>query len=307
MARGHRVADTGCQREPRIFSMSSLSLGIYAHWRKPGAEACLRALLHELSLHGASVLVEEQAARLVGQSGHTLSELYQRVDIFVALGGDGTLLRLVRDLRGKMKPVMGINFGSLGFLTCFGGPEFAVAARSLAMGDYRVDERTLLEASIERKGKTIYSQIGLNDVVVTRGERSRLVRLNLFIDQTHLTEYNADGLIIATSTGSTAYSLSAGGPIVMPNSGVFVVTPICPHVLTNRSVIVSNTSTTRLLPSSGEQELSASVDGQESMQLSSNDVVTVRPAEEKLPLLLPKHLTFADILGAKLRWSGTAI
>ncbi len=287
--------------------MSSVSLGIYAHWQKIGAAASLRALLHELSSYNVAVFVEEKAAKLVGQPGHSLDELYHRVDLFVALGGDGTLLRLVRDLRGRMKPIMGINFGSLGFLTCFGGPEYAVAAKALAKGDYRVDERTLLEASIERKGAEIYSQIGLNDVVVTRGERSRLVRLNLFIDQTHLTEYNADGLIIATSTGSTAYSLSAGGPIVMPNSGVFVVTPICPHVLTNRSVIVSNKSTIRLLPSSGEQQLSVSVDGQESMQLSSNDAVTVRPADEKLPLLLPKKLTFADILGTKLRWSGSAI
>jgi NAD+ kinase len=286
--------------------MSSLSLGIYAHWQKIGAAASLRDLLQELSSHNVDFLVEERAAKLVGQPGHSLDELYHRVDLFVALGGDGTLLRLVRDLRGRMKPVMGINFGSLGFLTCFGGPEYAAAAKAISMGDYRVDERTLLEASIERNGKAIYSQIGLNDVVVTRGG-SRLVRLNLFIDQTHLTEYNADGLIISTSTGSTAYSLSAGGPIVMPNSGVFVVTPICPHVLTNRSVIVSNKSTIRLLPSSGEQQLSVSVDGQESVQLSSEDAVTVRPADEKLPLLLPKILTFADILGAKLRWSGSAI
>jgi NAD+ kinase len=287
--------------------MSSLSLGIYAHWQKVGAAASLRDLIQELSAHDVDYLVEEKAAKLVGQPGYSLDELYHRVDLFVALGGDGTLLRLVRDLRGKMKPVMGINFGSLGFLTCFAGPEYAAAAKAIAMGDYRVDERTLLEASIERNGKAIYSQIGLNDVVVTRGERSRLVRLHLFIDQTRLTEYNADGLIIATSTGSTAYSLSAGGPIVMPNSGVFVVTPICPHVLTNRSVIVSNKSAIRLLPSSGEQQLSVSVDGQESVQLSAEDAVTVRPAEEKLPLLLPKILTFADILGAKLRWSGSAI
>jgi NAD+ kinase len=287
--------------------MSSLSLGIYAHWRKSGAEASLRALLQELSRHNVKTLVEEQAAKLVGQTGHSLEELYDRVDLFVALGGDGTLLRLVRDLRGKMKPVMGINFGSLGFLTCFGGPEYAVAAKALATGDYRVDERTLLEVSIERRGKTILSQIGLNDVVVTRGEHSRLVRVDLFIDQTHLTQYNADGLIIATSTGSTAYSLSAGGPIVMPNSGVFVVTPICPHVLTNRSVIVSNKSTIRLLPSRGEQQLCVNIDGQESMQLHEGDIVAVRPANAKLPLLLPKDLTFADILGAKLRWSGSAI
>jgi NAD+ kinase len=287
--------------------MSSLSLGIYAHWRKTGAEASLRALLHELSRHGVSVLVEERAAELVGQPGHPLKELYHRVDLFVALGGDGTLLRLVRDLHGKMKPIMGINFGSLGFLTCFGGPEYAVAAKAIASGNYRVDERTLLKASIERNGQTILSQIGLNDVVVTRSERSRLVRLELFIDQTRLTEYHADGLIVATSTGSTAYSLSAGGPIVVPNSGVFVITPICPHVLTNRSVIVSNKSTIRLQPSQGEQQLSMSVDGQEFVQLQASDVVTVQHAHEKLPLLLPKDLTFADILGAKLRWSGTAL
>ena len=115
--------------------MSSVSLGIYAHWRKPGAAASLKALLHELSYHQAEVLVEEKAAKLIGRQGHSLDELYHRVDLFVALGGDGTLLRLVRDLRGKMKPIMGINFGSLGFLTCFGGPEFAMAAKALAMGD----------------------------------------------------------------------------------------------------------------------------------------------------------------------------
>src|SRR6202790_5247191 len=121
----------------------------------------------------------------------------------------------------------------------------------------------MLEASIERKGKTIYSQIGLNDVVVTRSERSRLVRLELFIDQTHLTEYNADGLIVATSTGSTAYSLSAGGPIVMPNSGVFVVTPICPHVLTNRSVIVREESVIEIEVSDQDDPVYLAVDGRD--------------------------------------------
>jgi NAD+ kinase len=202
---------------------------------------------------------------------------------------------------------MGINFGSLGFLTCFGGPEFAVAAKALATGDYRVDARTLLEGTIQRKGKTIFSQIGLNDVVVTRGERSRLIRVDVFIDETHLTEYNADGLVIATSTGSTAYSLSAGGPIVMPESAVFVVTPICPHVLTNRSVIVPHPSTIRLRQSHRAQRLAISIDGQEPVHLQSSDVVSIRAGREKLPLLLPKNLTFADILGTKLRWSGTAI
>ena len=158
-----------------------------------------------------------------------------------------------------------------------------------------------------RGGQRLARHIALNDAVISRGELSRLIKLNVTVDEATLSEYNADGLIISTSTGSTAYSLSAGGPIVMPNSGVFVVTPICPHVLTNRSVIVPNKSTIRLQPSQGEQQLSMSVDGQEFIQLHASDIVTVRHAHERLPLLLPKELTFADILGAKLRWSGTAI
>jgi NAD+ kinase len=287
--------------------MSSLSLGIYAHWRRPGAETSLKALLYELRQHGVNFLLEENAASLVGEPGQPLDELFSSVDLFVALGGDGTLLRLVRDLHGKTKPVMGINFGSLGFLTCFGGPEFAVAAKALATGDYRVDERTLLQGSVERKGKTVFSQLGLNDIVVTRGERSRLIRMDVFIDETHLTEYNADGLVIATSTGSTAYSLSAGGPIVMPESAVFVVTPICPHVLTNRSVIVPHRSLIRLQLSRPAQRLSVCIDGHEPVHIQSGDVVIVQAAREKLPLLLPKNLTFSDILGTKLRWSGSAI
>ena len=287
--------------------MSSVSLGIYAHWRKPGAETCLKALLNALRLYSIDVVLEENAANLVGEPGEPLDKVVSRVDLLVALGGDGTLLRLVRDLQGKRKPVMGINFGSLGFLTCFGGPEYAEAVKALATGDYRVDERTLLQGSIERKGKTIFSHLGLNDLVVTRGERSRLIRVDVFIGETHLTEYNADGLVIATSTGSTAYSLSAGGPIVVPGSAVFVVTPICPHVLTNRSVIVPQSSTLWLKSRIPAQRLSISIDGQESIHLQPGDVVAVRAAREKLPLLLPKNLTFADILGTKLRWSGSAI
>jgi NAD+ kinase len=287
--------------------MSSLSLGIYAHWRKPGADASLKALLGELRQYPIQISLEENAAKLVGEPGEPLAEVLSHVDQFVALGGDGTLLRLIRDLRGKMKPIMGINFGSLGFLTCFGGPEYADAAKALASGDYRIDERTLLQGSIQRNGQTIFSQLGLNDVVLSRGERSRLIRVDVFINETRLTEYNADGLVIATSTGSTAYSLSAGGPIVMPESEVFVVTPICPHVLTNRSVIVPHPLTIRLRPSRRGQHLSVSIDGQEPIHIQSDDVVIVEAAREKLPLLLPKNLTFADILGAKLRWSGSAL
>src|ERR1700736_6927660 len=150
--------------------MSSLSLGIYAHWRKSGAAASLKALLHELFLHNIRVMVEEKAGKLVGLPGHSLDELYHEVDLFVALGGDGTVLRLVRDLAGRVKPIMGINFGSLGFLTSFGGPEYSAAAAALASGAYRIDERTMLEVSLEREGNIVLAHLGLDEVVVVRGE-----------------------------------------------------------------------------------------------------------------------------------------
>jgi NAD+ kinase len=289
--------------------MSSLTLGLYAHWRKPGAGESLQALYQCLQKVGIKTLFEEKSAELIGLKGQSVDELRDQIDLFITIGGDGTLLRLVRDLRGKMKPVMGINFGSLGFLTGFGGPSFAEAAKALASGDYRVEERTLLEASVRGPAGQIISRLGLNDVVVSRGDRSRLVQIEVTIDQVCLTEYNADGLIVATSTGSTAYSLSAGGPIVIPNSGVFVVTPICPHVLTNRSVVVSNRSTIRLKAShrSAEQPISLSIDGQEPIHFHIGDDVTVKAADVTLPLVLPSNFTFAGVLRAKLGWSGTAI
>ncbi|MFY9984046.1 MAG: NAD(+)/NADH kinase [Chthoniobacterales bacterium] len=289
--------------------MSSLTLGLYAHWRKPGAGDSLQDLYQCLQKVGIKTLIEEKSAELIGLKGLTVDQLRDQVDLFLTIGGDGTLLRLVRDLRGKMKPVMGINFGSLGFLTGFGGPSFAEAAKALASGDYRTEERTLLEATVRGPGGQIVSRLGLNDVVVSRGDRSRLVQIEVTIDQVCLTEYNADGLIVATSTGSTAYSLSAGGPIVIPNSGVFVVTPICPHVLTNRSVVVSNRSTIRLKAShrSAQQPISLSIDGQEPIHFHIGDDVTVKAADVTLPLVFPSNFTFAGVLRAKLGWSGSAI
>lgn len=287
--------------------MASLTLGIYAHWRKPGAAESLKELCQALAHEGINVLLEANTAELVSEKGQTLEWLRQQVDLFVALGGDGTLLRLVRDLQGGWKPIVGINFGSLGFLTAFGGPGFSEVASSLANGNYRIEERTLLHTTVESGRHTVISALGLNDVVVSRGERSRLVQIAVTIDETFLTEYNADGLIVATATGSTAYSLSAGGPIVAPNSGVFVVTPICPHVLTNRSVIVADSSVIHLKPSRGDQPLFLSVDGQESTQFHPGDCVTVRKAQVPLRLVFPKNLSFADVLRSKLRWSGSAI
>jgi len=287
--------------------MSSLSVGVYVHWRKTGALESLKALLSALAAVGMRALVEEQAAHCISVQGYPLEIIAKESDLFIVLGGDGTLLRLIRDLRGQVRPIMGINFGTLGFLTAFSGREFQEALRALQEGNYRVDERTLLEVGVIRQGESVFRQLGLNDVVLTRGDRLRLVQVEVQIDGELLSEYNADGLIVATSTGSTAYSLSAGGPIVMPNSGVLVVTPICPHALTNRSVVVSNRSMITVKASRGEFPLMLSVDGQDSGQVLVDDLVKVAAGEQKVPLLFPRQFTFADILRSKLGWSGSNI
>src|SRR5258708_33302009 len=146
--------------------MASLTLGIYAHWRKPGAAESLRELCQALAQEGINFLLEANTAELVREKGQPLEWLRKQVDLFVALGGDGTLLRLVRDLPGGLKPIVGINFGSLGFLTAFGGPSFAEVAISLAYGNYRIEERTLLQTTIESGSQAVIAAIGLNDVVV---------------------------------------------------------------------------------------------------------------------------------------------
>jgi NAD+ kinase len=147
----------------------------------------------------------------------------------------------------------------------------------------------------------------LNDVVISRGELSRLIKLETAIDGAALTEYNADGLVIATPTGSTAYSLSAGGPILTPDSGVFVITPICPHVLTNRSVIVSNGSTVEVRPSRVQRDVFLTVDGQELIRIHSGDVIRIRKAPVDLPLAMLPEMSFFEVLRLKLKWSGSAI
>jgi NAD+ kinase len=287
--------------------MSPLSVGVYVHWRKTGAIDSLKALLSALDAVGMRALVEEHAARCISVKGYPLETVAAESDLIIVLGGDGTILRLIRDLRGDVRPIMGINFGTLGFLTAFSGPGFHEALKAVQEGNYRVDERTLLEVSVIREDEVVLRQLGLNDVVLTRGERSRLVQVEVQIDGELLSEYNADGLIVATSTGSTAYSLSAGGPIVMPRSGVLVVTPICPHALTNRSVVVSNRSLITVRASRGEFPLMLSVDGQDSGQVMPSDLVKVAAGDRRVPLLFPRHFTFADILRSKLRWSGSNI
>ncbi len=288
--------------------MSPQLIGLVAHAGKPRAGELTRLLLEEFRARGAAVLLESETATIIGEAdGLPVVELGRRVSMLVVLGGDGTLLRTVHQLGAAVCPVFGINLGSLGFLTCVNSLASSEAVEAICSGKFVLSRRTMLDVQVERGGEVVARATGLNDAVISRGALSRLIKLDTAIDGEELTQYNADGLIVATPTGSTAYSISAGGPVILPNSGVFVITPICPHVLTNRSVIVADQSEITVSPIRGQREVSLAVDGQEPIRIEEGDLIRIRKSPHKLPLAMLPDLSFCEILRQKLKWSGSAI
>jgi NAD+ kinase len=288
--------------------MSAPLIGLVAHTGKPGALAMAARLRDEFQKQGAEVQIEAHTSELMGAGpGRSTHALAQECEILVALGGDGTILQVVHEMGEDFKPIFGINLGSLGFLTCVSSSAVEQAVECIVSRRYVKTQRVLLEMEVRRADTTISRRIGLNDAVISRGGLSRLIRLQTWIDGAALTEYNADGLVISTPTGSTAYSLAAGGPILTPDCGVFVVTPICPHVLTNRSLIFSDASTIAVSPGSDQGEIYLTVDGQDSMAISTGDMIYIRKAKKCVPLAVLPGVSFFEVLRQKLKWSGTAI
>ena len=288
--------------------MAQKIIGIVAHVGKYRADEILCKLNEEFMLHDVSMLFEEKTAKLMHQNSMlTVDDLAQECEVIVVLGGDGSLLRVLHEIKGEVPPIVGINLGSLGFLTCVSSHDFRKAVEAIITGKYALSHRSLLELRILRNDREIAVGIALNDIVVSRGETSRLIKLTTRIDGVPLTEYNADGLIIATPTGSTAYSLAAGGPILTPGSGVFVITPICPHVLTNRSIIVSDESLIEVIPRQDQREVFLALDGQEAISLTGDDLILIKRSTKKLPLVMLQEVSFFEVLRQKLKWSGTAI
>jgi NAD+ kinase len=283
-------------------------IGLIAHAEKPEAKKVVRAVAAALRRSGLPIAFESATAALVGRrSDLDVRGVAREAELLVVMGGDGTILRVVHKLGAAIKPIFGINIGSLGFLTCAGPAEIDSAVDSIAEGNFLLSPRHLLSAELtDPRGRTV-RHYGLNDVVVSRGERSQLVKVHVDIDGTELTDYNADGLIIATPTGSTAYSLAAGGPVLMPDSGAFVVTPICPHVLTNRSTVVSDRSIIEARLRVHEQQVFVTIDGRASRAMRVGDRLRITQSDRVLPLaMLPQRL-FPDVLRQKLQWRGSNV
>ena len=286
-----------------------MKAGLLARVDNPQAGPLVAALREALTARGVEVLLEKRTAALLGSTVEGLGEadLAAGSDLLVLLGGDGTILRALHRMPGAVPPVFGINLGSLGFLTGVHSEEWPKAVESIAAGDFQLSARTQLRVELERDGKVAEAFTGLNDAVVSRGQHSQLIKVEVRVDGDELCVYNADGLIIATPTGSTAYSMSAGGPLLLPDSACFVITPICPHVLTNRSTVVADTAQLELRLMGGGPGVTVNVDGQEIRAFGPGDVLRISRAEEKLRLATLPGRTFSGVLREKLKWSGSNV
>jgi NAD+ kinase len=284
-----------------------MKAGLVARADKPQAAALTRSLVEALGARGVEVLLETRTAEAVGARGVDEQELGAACDLLIVLGGDGTILRALHRMRGEVPPIFGINVGSLGFLTGVHGEEWPKAVESIVAGDFRLSARTMLRVELVREGVTVEAFTGLNDAVVSRGQHSQLIKVAVHIDEEELSVYHADGLIVATPTGSTAYSMSAGGPLLLPDSACLVITPICPHVQTNRSTVVSDHAQLELRLVGGGPGVTVNVDGQEIRDFGPGDVLRISRAAEKLRLATLPGRTFSGVLRDKLKWSGSNV
>ena len=288
--------------------MHPKTIGIIAHTGKAGVGDLVNAIAQEFSRLSITALLEKETARVAGKkSEYSIVELGAATDLLVVAGGDGTILRVVGQLGEAIKPIFGINVGSLGFLTTASSATYREAVECLAKDRINFSQRALLEARVRLGEKQTAKMLALNDAVLSRGELSRLVLLRTRVNDEPLTEFNADGLVVATPTGSTAYSLSAGGPILDPESGVFVITPICPHVLTNRSIIVAERSIIEIEASDPDYPVFLTLDGRKPIHVERGSVVTIRKAKKTLPLASLPDASFFSVVRQKLKWSGSNV
>ena len=278
-------------------------IGIVVKRNRPEAADLARRLSAWLGRRGLEVLLDEEVAQVLGvDDGASKSEIMKRADLVVVLGGDGTLLSVARHSAARAVPVLGVNLGGLGFLTDVRPEEVYRALERVLAGEFRSEPRSMLAASIVRGGKAIRRFHALNDVVINKGALARVLDLATSVDGIPLCTYKADGLIFATPTGSTAYSLSAGGAIVEPSVGVVMIAPICPHTLTQRPIVLPERARIRVAVSSPDEEVVLTVDGQEGMELENGDIVEVsRSRRHALLVRSPSH-SFFELLRTKLRW-----
>ncbi len=285
-------------------------VGIVAKSRLTEAAGHLADIARWLESRGIEAVFESATAMLVSDTPNLRSldrdELPKQVDLIVVLGGDGTLLGTADRIAqaGADIPILGVNFGGLGFLTEITLPELYPSLDAVLTGRAAIDQRMMLRSITRRSGAVFDDRVVLNDIVVTKGALSRIIEMAVWIGDSFVTRFRSDGLIVASPTGSTAYNLAAGGPIIHPSVEALVVTPIAPHTLTNRPIVVPADVEVRMRPHENgtDNEIHVSFDGQFNFPLEADDEVTVRRAERPLRLVRASTRTYFEVLREKLKW-----
>ncbi len=278
-------------------------VGIYAKKDHPDAELIASDICERFKLEKIEVLLEASLAEQIGQvKGYAEDEIPELVDLIIVLGGDGTLISVARQVGERNVPIVGVNLGRLGFLTEITRDELPEMLERLIADDYQVSDRMMLDAFIHRNGQVVGKFTVLNDVVINKGALARIIDMETCVDGRHLTSYKADGLIISTPTGSTGYNLAAGGPIIYPNINSLLITPICPHMLTNRPIMVWSRSVIEIKINFEDDVVFFTADGQVGRKLLPGDRVEVRRSELRTRLVTSPSKDYFDILRTKLNW-----
>jgi NAD+ kinase len=278
------------------------TVGLVVRRENPAAVTLARTIVARLAGRGIGVLVEPELADIAGARAVDKAAMVREADLIVSLGGDGTLLSVARLTATAELRVLGVNLGALGFLTEVTMDDAIAAIDRVFEGQYRLDRRTTLTVRVRRRGEVVATSQVLNDAVINKSALARILDLTASVDGEYLCVYKADGLIVATPTGSTAYSLSAGGPVVAPSVGVILLAPICPHTLTQRPLVLSDSAVVRVELAARDRVFVLTLDGQEGVPLVTGDVIEVEKSPYGVALVRTGARSALTVLREKLHW-----
>lgn len=284
-------------------------VGIVLKPHQPDALKTLCELATWLGDRGISLLggPEIERDRIEQQTGCAVKEvesgkLAASVDLILVLGGDGTMIATARMMGNVEVPVLGVNYGGLGYLAEFRIEELYTALESILSGNYRLDKRVMLEVELIREQKNVTRNRVLNDVVINKSALARIIEIEAYLNRQFVNSFRADGLIVSTPTGSTAYNLSAGGPVIFPSMNAVVITPICPFTLSNRPIVVPDDAVIELCLKTEQEDVALTLDGQVGFPLKVEDRVAIRKSKTTFNLVQPTNRNYFEVLRDKLRW-----
>ncbi len=282
------------------------TVGLFGKYQNAGIAPVVTALAALLRERGLNVLLEKTTATVLGLKGEPsrpFTDIGREIDLAIVVGGDGTMLHVACELAAHGVPLIGINLGRLGFLTDIKAENMAEELGRILGGDYQIESRMLLTAEVMRQGRIAHRAVAFNDVIINKGDIARLIELETYIGGEFVYSTRCDGIIVSSPTGSTAYALSAGGPILYPTLAAITVVPICPHTLSNRPLVVSSDSSIEVVIAGVPNQMAhATFDGQSMFALEDHDRVNVRRADAPVRLVHPSSRSYYDVLREKLHW-----